>query len=174
MDEMVKTLIGLVPLTVGLVAFGIAVWFLLGGSIALGTWLLGAFLIGHGLVHIMFAVPQHTGATASASGIDYQFDLSRSWLVGAGLDAAVIRGIAVALVVAVVIGFALAALSTVGILVPVGWWQGLVVASTAASVLLLVVGFSPGLVLGFAIDAVLLWVVFGSSWSPSGGAMPAG
>jgi hypothetical protein len=166
MDEMVKTLVGLAPLTAGLIVFGIAVWFLLGTNMALGTWLFAAFLVGHALVHIMFAVPQPGGAAATASGVDYPFDLSRSWLVGAGLDAAAVRAIAVALVVLVVVGFALAALSTVGILVPVGWWQGLVLAAAAASVLLLIVGFSPRLVLGFAIDAILVWVVLASLWLP--------
>jgi hypothetical protein len=173
MDEMVKTLVGLAPLTAGLIVFGIAVWFLLGGNMALGTWLFAAFLVGHGLVHIMFAVPQPEGAAATANGVDYPFDLSRSWLVGAGLAAAAVRAIAMALVVLVVIGFALAALSTVGILVPVGWWQGLVLAAAAASVLLLIVGFSPGLVLGFAIDAILVWVVLASLWLP-GRPVPAG
>ena len=173
MDEMVKTLVGLAPLAAGLIVFGIAVWFLLGRNLALGTWLLAAFLVGHGLVHIMFAVPQPGGAAATANGVGYPFDLSRSWLVGAGLDATVVRVIATALVVTVVIGFALAALSAVGMLVPVGWWQGLVLAATAASVLLLIVGFNPGLVLGFAIDAILLWVVLASLWLP-GRPVPAG
>lgn len=164
---MVKTLVGLAPLTAGLTIFGIAVWFMLGRNMALGTWLFAAFLVGHGLVHVLFAVPQPGGAAATASGVEYPFDLSRSWLVGAGLDATVVRGIATPLVVTVVVGFALAALSTVGVLVPVGWWQGLVLAATAASALLLIVGFSPGLALGFAIDAILLWVVFASVWLPS-------
>jgi hypothetical protein len=173
MDEMVKTLVGLAPLTAGLVVFGIAVWFLLGRNLALGTWLLAAFLVGHGVVHMMFAVPQPGGAAATANGVDFPFDLSRSWLVGAGLDAAVVRAMATALVATVVSGFALAGLSTVGILVPVGRWQGLVVAATAASVLLLIVGFNPGLVLGFAIDAILVWVVLASLWLP-GRPVPAG
>ena len=61
----------------------------------------------------------------------------------------------------------LAALATIGILVPAEWWSGLVVAQAVSSLLLLAVCFSPILLNGFAIDLALLWLVFLSGWSPA-------
>ncbi len=71
------------------------------------------------------------------------------------------------LVGAVVVGYGLAALATVGLLVPSEWWPGLMVASTAAAALLMGLFFQPGLLLGLAIDAVLLWIVLASLWTPA-------
>jgi hypothetical protein len=65
-----------------------------------------------------------------------------------------------------VVGYTLAALATVALLVPVGMWAGLVLIATLGSALLMAVFFSPGLLLGFAIDAVLLWVVLARIWLP--------
>lgn len=50
--------------------------------------------------------------------------------------------IGVALICAVTIGFLLAGLATVGILVPIGWWSDLVVASSVASAVLLALFFN--------------------------------
>jgi hypothetical protein len=163
---MAKTLKGLLPLAVGLVAYGFVIWFLLERDMANGRWLLAAFLVGHGLVHVMFAVPRPATRPATANGVDYPFDIARSWAVNAGLDAGLLRIIGVALVATVVVGFVLAGLATVGLMVPAGWWPWLVVGSTLASIVLLVLAFSPGLTLGVAIDAVLLWLVLASSWLP--------
>jgi hypothetical protein len=66
------------------------------------------------------------------------------------------------------VGFALAALATVGWLIPQSWWGRLVVGSAVASSALLVLFFSPSLILGFGINAVLLWIVLASGWSPAG------
>jgi hypothetical protein len=161
-----KTISGLAPLAIGLVVYAVVVWFLLARDAGLGRWLLGAFLAAHGLVHLLFAVPKP--ADREAGGFGWPFDLERSWLVtNAGLDPATVRLLGILLVVAVVIGFVLAALSTVGLLVPASLWPGLVVVATAASLGLLAVGFVPGLALGVAIDAVLLWLVVAGSWSPA-------
>jgi len=62
----------------------------------------------------------------------------------------------------------LAALATVGLVVPADWWQGLVVALAVSSMLLLVLCFSPILLNGFAIDLALLWLALVSGWSPAG------
>ena len=63
----------------------------------------------------------------------------------------------------------LAALATVGILVPTGWWAGLVVATAVGSMLLLALFWSPNLVIGFAVDLAFLWLVLASAWSPVAG-----
>jgi len=95
-----------------------------------------------------------------------------SWLIGAGLDGGLVRSVGTGLMAAVAIGFALAALSSVGLVVPAGWWTGLVVASSVGSLVLLSMFFSPALLLGYGIDVGLLWLVLGSVWSPT--ATPVG
>jgi hypothetical protein len=93
--------------------------------------------------------------------------MAKSWAVtGTGLDLNVVRVVGLALIAIVVGGFGLAALSTVGMVVPSGWWQATVVVSAIASAVLLVLFFEPQLVLGLGIDAVLLWVVATGVWVP--------
>jgi hypothetical protein len=65
-----------------------------------------------------------------------------------------------------VVGYALAAMATVGVAVPADSWRPLVVAATAASAALLVIGLSPWLLLGIAIDLVLVVVAITGAWSP--------
>lgn len=145
-------------------------WFLLDRGVGFGTWLLAALLFAHGWVHLMFIFPQPEPAGTTAGGIAYPFDMGRSWLIGAaGIDIEWIRTIGLAVMVATFAGFILAALSTVGVPVPAGWWAGLVVGSAIGSILLLALFFSPVLLLGFAIDLALLWLVLASVWSPGGG-----
>jgi hypothetical protein len=94
--------------------------------------------------------------------------MARSWAItGAGIDLHVIRAIGVLLIVVVVGGFAMAALSTVGLVVPADWWRAAVVVSSLTSVALLVLFFNPQLVLGIGIDAVLLWAVATRAWAPA-------
>ena len=52
-----STLLKLAPLGVGLVVFAGVVTFLVQRNMDLGAWLIAAFLLGHGLVHMMFAAP---------------------------------------------------------------------------------------------------------------------
>jgi len=78
----------------------------------------------------------------------------------------VVRAVGVALIAIVVGGFALAAVSTVGIVMPSGWWQAIIAVSAVASAVLLFLFFEPQLVLGLGIDAVLLAVVATGAWVP--------
>ena len=163
-----KAVLGLLPWAIALVIAGVAIWFLLEHDIALGAWLLAAFLAGHGLVHVMFLVPRPGDAAASAGGVDWPFDLARTWPVtSAGVDPGVVRIAAAVLIGVVVVGFVLAGLATVGLLVPAGWWPGLVAVSAGASIVLLALAFAPGLLLGLAIDALLLGLVFTGAWTPA-------
>jgi len=60
------------------------------------------------------------------------------------------------------------------VLIPAGWWTGLIVGSAVASSVLLAICFSPMLLLGFAIDAAVAWLALASIWSPAvtrGGAL---
>ena len=92
-----------------------------------------------------------------------------SWPVTmVGLDAGIVRGAGVVLTAVTVITSLLAALATIGILVPADWWAGLVVSQAVSSLLLLTLCFSPILLNGYAIDLALLWLVFLFGWSPAG------
>jgi hypothetical protein len=160
-------LLKLAPLAVGLAVLGLVIAFMLSRGMALGTWLLAAFLLGHGLVHVMFAVPA-PAAPAPASGMEYPFDVNQSWLVTARIaDVAMVRGLVIGLVAATVIGYGLAALATLGIGVSTSLWPLLVLAATAASAGLMVVGLTPALALGIAIDVALVAVVVSRIWSPA-------
>ena len=107
-----KAIVGILPWAVVVAAIGGGIWWLLSRDMSAGRWLLAALLIGHGVVHVMFAVP---APAATAGGPDWPFDMARSWAItGAGLDLNTVRAVGVALIANVVGGFALAALSTVG------------------------------------------------------------
>jgi hypothetical protein len=160
----VKAMGGVLSYAIVLAVLGGVTWYLLSRDMAAGPWLLAAVLIGHGLVHTMFAI----SPPASAGGPEWPFDMAKSWAItGAGLDINVVRGLGVALIVIVAGGFALAALSTVGLVVPADWWQAAVGASAVTSMVLLVLFFNPQLVLGMGIDAVLLWTVASRAWAPA-------
>jgi hypothetical protein len=162
-----KTMTELLPIgiVVGLLA-GLT-WLLLDRNVGAGRWLLAGLVLFHGWVHAMFLFPKPEPAASSAGGSTWPFDLGQSWLINnIGLETGLVRTLGVVAIVVVVIAFALAALSTVGVLVPTTWWPGLLVGSALASMLLLAAFFSPMLLLGFAIDAALLWLALMSEWSP--------
>lgn len=159
-----KTIGGMLPWAAVSAAVGGAIWWLLSREMAAGRWLLAALLTGHGVVHVMFAVPT---PAATEAGPEWPFDMARSWVItGLGLNPNPVRSAGVALIAVVVAGAALAALSTIGTVVPSGWWQPAVAGSAVASALLLVMFFDPHLILGLVIDAVLLGVVATGAWKP--------
>ena len=164
-----NTVTRVVPLAIGAALVAGLTWVLLDRDVELGRWLLAALILGHGLAHLAFIVPTPKAAKATGSGMAWPFDLSRSWPVTRiGLDARIVRGAGVALTAVTVVTSLLAALATVGIVVPVDWWSGLVVAQAVSSLLLLTLCFSPILLNGFAIDLALLWLALLSGWSPAG------
>ncbi len=159
-----KAIGGILPYALALAVLGGVTWWLLSRDMVAGPWLLAAVLIGHGLVHAMFAI----SPPAAAGGPDWPFDMAGSWAItGAHLDVNVVRAIGVALIVVVAGGFALAGLSTVGLVVPADWWQASVGVSAVTSMVLLVLFFNPQLVLGMGIDAILLWTVASRAWLPA-------
>lgn len=161
---MVKSMVSTLPWAVVLVVAGAAIWWLLSQKMAPGRWLLAALLIGHGVVHILFAVP---APSATDGGAAWPFDMAQSWAVTrAGLDLSLVRVIGSALIAVTVGAFALAALATVGIIVPTGWWQPMIALGAIASAATLVLCFEPQLVLGLGMDAVLLWMVVARAWVP--------
>jgi hypothetical protein len=145
----------------------IAIAWMLQRDMALGTWVFALFLVGHGVVHVMFAAPPPTEPGSPAES--FAFDPARSWLVTSGLlSVDTLKVVVLGLVAAVVVGYFLAAMATVGLFVPTAWWSTLLIASTGLSIALMAIALIPGLALGVAIDLVLIWVAITAAWSPSG------
>jgi len=171
----VKAVFDLLPIGIGVALVGAVTWFLLDRDIGAGRWLLAGLLFAHGWVHVMFVFPVPEAAPATAGGLAYPFDMGRSWLIAnAGIDAGVVRTVGIVVMGATLAGFLLAALSTMGWLVPTGWWQGLVLAAATSSTLLLVLFFSPALALGFVVNVALWVLVLASLWSPLAGRTSGG
>lgn len=161
--EVVKGIVGIAPWAIVVALGGGAIWWMLSSDMPVGKWLLAAVLVGHGLVHLMFGIP---APAPTPNGPAWPFDMARSWAVRAGLDLRLVRAVGMVLIAIVVAGFALAALSTVGVLVPSGWWQPIVAVSAVASAVLLALFFEPQLVLGHSIDVALLGVLATGAWVP--------
>lgn len=170
-----KGLLDLLPIGIAIAVAGTVTWFLLDRNWALGKWLLAALILFHGWVHVMFVFPHPEGAAATEGGLAWPFDMGGSWLInGAALDPGLVRMLGVGLIAIVVVASLLAALATVGWLVPAEWWGGLVIGTAACSTIILVAFFSPALLLGFAINAALVCLVLASVWSPTLPAVPGG
>ncbi len=157
----------LAPLAIAVAVIALAVWLMLVNDIALGPWLLAVLVFAHGWVHLMFVFPKPASPNDDFGGSGYPFDFARSWLVRRqGLDLGLVSRIGVVVMAVTFALSTLAALSTVGIVVPSDWWGGLMIAAAAASTLMLALFFSPALILGFAINALMVVLVLSGSWSP--------
>ncbi len=125
---------------------------------------IAAFFAAHALIHLSYLTPP----PRTAGGPEWPFEMGRSWLVTVlGADPALVRPLGTALVVISVAMFLGAALSTVGWLVPTGWWTPLCIGGAAASIATLGLFFHPWILLGIVIDAVLLWGVLVADWLPA-------
>lgn len=125
--------------------------------------LVAGFLLAHAAIHAGFVSPR---PPAKPGAPPWPFDLGRSWLLARlGVPGGAVRVLGLALVVATIGGYVLAALATLGIL-PAGAWGTTVAVGSIASLALLVVGFHPWLVVGIAIDVLLLWVILVAAWTP--------
>ena len=159
-----RGIVGMLPWVIVLAIAGAAIWLLLDRQVVLGTWILAALILGHGLVHALYLVAP-PDPPAGRPGPRWPFDLGRSWLVAlAGVRRG--RRLAVVFVGVIVVASILAALATVGVL-PVAWWSALVVLAAVASLVLLVLAFDLQLVLGIGIDVALLVVVVTGAWTPA-------
>ena len=125
---------------------------------------IAAFLVAHGAIHAGFM----TSPPTTVGGPAWPFRLDQSWLLhGAGVDPAVARLIGLGLVAATIGGLALAGVVSLGLL-PGSLWPIAATIGTVASLALLVLFFHPWLVVGVAIDLVLLWAVLIARWVPDG------
>lgn len=158
----------LAPLAIAVAIIALVVWLLLVNDVVLGQWLLALLVFAHGWVHLMFVFPKPEGPGNYSGVSEYPFDFGRSWLIRRqGLDPGLVRTIGLALMAATFVLSLLAALATVGLLVPADLWAGLMVGAALASASMLVLFFSPALVLGFGIDALIVVLVVSGSWSPA-------
>jgi hypothetical protein len=173
---MVKMVRGLGLLAVGVALLGLLIAWLLQSGNLVGSWLLGLFLVMHGLIHLIWINPPkpvQRGAAAAVPaavtagdwgafrGLDY------SWLLsGPGTPANQVRLLGQVLVVSTVIAYTLAALASIPMVVPASAWPALIVGGTAASLTLMLLFFHRNLIIGLVINAVLVWVVLTSAWTP--------
>jgi hypothetical protein len=157
----------LVPLAVAIAVIALAVWLMLVNDIALGQWLLALLVFAHGWVHLMFVFPSPESADEFSGPGGYPFDFGRSWLLRRGLlDGGLVRTLGIAIMLATFGLGLLAALSTLGLVVPADWWAVLMVGAAVASAVMLALFFSPALILGFAIDGLIVALVVSGTWSP--------
>ncbi len=158
----------LAPLAIAVAIIALVVWLLLVNDIGLGPWLLAVLVFAHGWVHLMFVFPKPDSPNGGAGSVGYPFDFARSWLVTRlGRELRLVSRIGIALMVVTFALCVLAALSTVGLIVPTDWWAGLMIAAAAASTVMLGLFFSPALVLGFVNNALMVGLVLSGSWSPA-------
>ena len=127
-------------------------------------YVLGLFLVGHGLIHFSYLTPVPPQA---ATGPEWPFTMSKSWLVAnLVMSVDLLRPIGAVLVAVVVICMVGAGLAAAGLLVSQDWWRPLVVTGALASVATLGIFFHPWIVIGLAIDAILLFLVLVNGWNP--------
>src|SRR5690606_23892701 len=94
-------------------------------------WFLGALLVGHALVHLMYFFPE---PGRDENPLEWPFHLDRSWLLS-GLPPPTMRVIGSALAIAALVGFVVAGAA---LLVDAAWWGTAAVTGAAASLLLLI------------------------------------
>jgi len=125
--------------------------------------LVAGFLLAHAAIHVAFIAPP---PPATAAGPAWPFATDRAWPVTRlGLDPALMRWVVLALVAATVAGYALAALTILGVL-PTAIWPAAIAIGSVASLALLAACFHPWLLLGVVIDVALLWSCLVVGWQP--------
>ena len=105
----------------------------------------GAFLIAHGLVHLLYVTP-------SPKDPNFPFTLKESWLVPQDSR----RPTGLVLMVAVVVAFALLGLAIWGFPGLSDIWPALAIVAAALSLTLLFAFWNARLVAGIGIDAALI------------------
>ncbi len=127
----------------------------------MSKFVLAFFLVAHGIIHLGYLTP-------APADPKYPFRLSNSWLiVRAGIDAAIVRALGMALGVITLVGFGAAALAALGIVVPQAWSGWLTLVAATSSLVLLILFWHTWLVVGALIDVVMLAAVLGLRWLPA-------
>jgi hypothetical protein len=124
---------------------------------------LAAFLFLHGALHLSYLAPR---PPARPGGPEWPFTLERSWLLASSTVAPELtRMLGIALVVATLAAFTLAAAAMLGI-IPGALWPVGVALGAGSSLAMLVLFFHPWLMIGVVIDLALLMVVLFTRWGP--------
>jgi hypothetical protein len=124
------------------------------------TIIFGLFLAAHGLIHLAYVAPVPPDPK-------YPFNLHKSWLITSlGMNEPTVYTLGMVLSILTVVGFALAGLAAVGLIVPRDWWGVLTLLSALLSLLLLGLFWHPWLVLGVVIDLALILAWVGLDWQP--------
>ena len=150
-----KSMASVLPWTVVMAAIAGLIWWMLGRDMTLGRWLFAVILLGHGLVHLLYILPEPESSEQS-----WPFDMTESW-AGANL-----RVLGLVLIGVTIVGFLLAALAAAGVTLPAIWWQTAVVVGAVASAAALILFWDPQLILGVGINVVLIWVALAKVWVP--------
>jgi len=121
----------------------------------------GFFLVVHGLIHVLWFVPK----PQTRDGPPWPFGLIDAWLLG-GVHApeGLVRGVAVTLALASLVGFVLAGLGVIGVPGLADAWPGLTIGSAAASLSLVVLFWHTYFIVGLALDFGLLVTTIGGRW----------
>lgn len=112
---------------------------------------LGVFLVAHGLVHLLWFVPNDDAG--------WPFRLDRSWLV----PAVARKPLAITLVALTVAGFAVLGLAVWGVPGVASIWPALAIGSAAASLVALVLFWDRQLWWGVVIDVAIIVLAL---WQP--------
>jgi hypothetical protein len=121
----------------------------------------GFFLVVHGLIHVLWFVPK----PQTPNGPPWPFGLTDSWLLnGVQAPEGFVRGVAVTLALASLVGFVLAGLGVIGVAGLTDVWSGLTIGSAAASLLLVVLFWHTYFIVGLALDVGLLVTTIGGRW----------
>lgn len=105
--------------------------------------LMGLLLVAHGLVHLLYLAAEVP-----------EFSTEKSWLVPKAWR----RPVAITLIGATVVGFALLGLAVWGVPGLRDVWPVLAIAASSVSALLMVAFFHPRLLLGLTIDTAIIAV----------------
>jgi len=122
----------------------------------------GVLLIVHGIGHTLGVIPLFVNASESWN--------MRSWLLSGRMRDGVVTAIAIGLWLACVVGFVLAGLGVLDLVVPTSWWRPLAVGFSVLSLVTLGLfwrGFPvliPNKVGAIAVDVVLIVGIVFASW----------
>ena len=116
----------------------------------------------------------YINSSAGGSGgsllFPFAVDAPTRWVFGS-LDGmlGLLSPVMIALAGVAVLSFFLAFFAALGLWVPAGWWQPLVLTGSACSVVLLVLHPSIYVALPLALNVGLGWIAWSAAWTPAAG-----
>lgn len=121
----------------------------------------GSFLIAHGLIHIMWFIPEPD----NPGGPPWPFGLEDSWLLNAvGVPGGLVRGLSITLAILSVVGFVAAGLGVLGVPGLASLWSVLTVIAAVVSLVLVLLFWHLYFIVGLALDIAFLATTVGGWW----------